>query len=178
VRALETGPSILAVLVTSALLLAACGGDAGPGATPTSTTIPTSSPRATLAPPQPTSTPYPTVTPASPSGRIVARMQAGCEVGEHGLVVRVRYGSGVEGTEDAEAVITRVRVYMDGVLGADSGPIADRIYAREAAFKGLARRLHTVQLSIDTRAAPKPSDFVQFARCPAEPDTPLARVVS
>jgi hypothetical protein len=101
-------------------------------------------------------------------------MQVGCELGEFGLVVRVRYGSAVQDTDNPAAAITRVRLYMDGVLGADSGPISDRVYAREAAFKGISRRLHTIQLRIDTRAAPKPADFIQFAQCPAEPDRPLA----
>jgi hypothetical protein len=101
-----------------------------------------------------------------------------CEVGAYGLEVRIRYGSTIENTSSPAAAITRARVYVDGVLLEDSGPISDRIYVREATFHGVSSRLHTIQLRIDTRAAPKPADFIQFAQCPPAPDTPLARGVS
>jgi hypothetical protein len=101
-------------------------------------------------------------------------MSVRCEAGEYGLEVRVRYGSSIENTTNPEATITRTRVYVDGVLLDDSGPIADRIYVREATFRGASGHLHTVQLRIETRAAPQPGDFIQFAQCPPAPETPRA----
>ena len=170
-------------ILLAAFVLAGCGLGEGAGPvptpTPSRTPAPTLTPTATLPPtPRATSTPVPTVSPVPPSGSVVTRLQVDCRLGAYGLVVRVRYGSTIQDTDSPEAAITRVRVYMDGVLGVDSGPISDRIYAREAAFKGLSRRVHTVQLRIDTRGAPKPADFIQFTQCPPEPDTPLARGVS
>jgi hypothetical protein len=101
-------------------------------------------------------------------------MSVQCSPGNYGLEVRVRYGSSIEDTDDAAATLTRMRVYMDGRLRTDSGPISDRRYAREVTFQGSSSRLHSVQLRIDTRAAPKPADFVQVVQCPPAPETPLA----
>jgi hypothetical protein len=102
-------------------------------------------------------------------------MSVDCDVGRIGLEVRVRYGSSIENTDNPAAAIIRARVFMDGALMEDSGPIYDRIYVREASFPGASSRLHTVQVRIETRAAPNPGDFIQFAQCPPAPDTPLAR---
>jgi len=159
----------------AALLLVACSNGTDPDPTPTPAFTATATP-SVLPTPRPTSTPLPTVPPAPPSGRVVTRLLVECTLGDYGLVVRVRYGSTVQGTEDPNARITRVRVYMDGVLGADSGPIWDQVYAREAFFRGRSLNLHTVQLRIDTHAAPDPADFIQFAQCPREPENPVARV--
>jgi hypothetical protein len=109
---------------------------------------------------------------------VVARLIVSCEAGAYGLVVHIQYGSNVTDTTDPAATITNVKVYMDGVLLEDSGPLSHRIYVREAWSRGLPSRLHTVQLHIETWAAPQPYDLVQFAQCPPQSDTPLAQVVS
>jgi hypothetical protein len=105
---------------------------------------------------------------------VVTRTSVSCELGALGLEVRVRYGSSIEGTTNPVATITRIKVYADGVLLEDSGPISDRIYVREVTFKGLSARLHTIQIHVETWGAPQPSDFIQFAQCPAVSDVPAA----
>ena len=165
----------LAAFVT--ILLMACGADPAPAptATPTQTAAPTTSPTATLPPtPRPTSTPYPTATPPPPTGRVLTQTTVSCVLGTLGPEVRVRYSSSIVQTTNPEAVITRVAVYSDGMLLADSGPIAHRSYLREISFKGLSARLHTVRIHIETRGAPQPADHVQFAQCPQTSGAPRA----
>jgi hypothetical protein len=106
------------------------------------------------------------------TGGLTTSLNVLCYVGDYGLVVRVRYGSRIRDTDDPAATITRVRVYLDGLLRADSGPLSHRIYVREVTFQGLSRRVHAVQLRIDTWAAPQPQDILQLAQCPPLADRP------
>lgn len=85
------------------------------------------------------------------------------------------YGSTILDTPDPAATIKRIRVYRDGVLLEDTGPLSHRIYVREIYFEGMSRRLHTVQMHVDVWAAPQPADLVQFTQCPPAPSEPQAR---
>jgi hypothetical protein len=113
------------------------------------------------------------VEPPPLSGRVITRSNVVCELGAYGLRVRVSYATTIEDSRDEAATITRVRVYMDGSLRDDSGPLAHKTYSREVNIDGLSRRRHTVQLRIDTWAAPKPGDIIQFAVCPPVPSGPV-----
>lgn len=161
-----------------ALAIAACTGEA---AEPTPTPAPTDTPlpTATVLPtPRPTSSPLPAAIEPPPSGGVTTTMNVLCQVGRYGVEVRVRYGTRIRDTDSEEATIKRVRVYLDGTLREDSGPLSHRIYVREVFLGGIPNRMHTVRLSIDTWAAPKPNDIVQFTPCPAAPGDPVAQVVS
>jgi hypothetical protein len=171
---------LFAVTTVAALALAACGSEAEPE--PTATVPPISTEpvlaAATEAPsvlptPRPTSTPFPVPTEPPSSGGVTTSLNVLCSVGERGLELRVRYGSLIRDTDEPAATITRVRVYVDGALVEDSGPLSHRIFVREAFFRGRASRLHTIQLTIYTWAAPQPRPIVQFAQCPREPDGPF-----
>jgi hypothetical protein len=155
-----------AALLAGACLLVACGGEASPAPTPT----PSLTATATVPPtPRPTSTPLPTPAPLAVSGRVITRLTVSCEVGDLGVELRVRYGSSIENTDSDEARLTRMRVYIDGSLREDSGAVSAQRYVRETSFPAPGSRLHSVQLRIDTRAAPKPADVVQLVQCPPAP---------
>ena len=101
-------------------------------------------------------------------------MSVACNAGDYGLELWVRFGGRIRDTEDPAATITRVRVFVDGALREDSGPLSHRVYMDEAKFLGLSRRAYTVQLRVETWAAPQPRDIVQVAQCPPLPDRPAA----
>lgn len=171
---------LLGLAVIGAIVLAACGGasEADPTATATvhatePVLVAVTEAPSVLPTPRPTSTPYPVPEEPPPSGGVTTSLNVLCSVGERGLELRVRYGSMIRDTEEPAATITRVRVYVDGSLREDSGPLSHRIFAREAFFRGGAGRLHTIQLTIDTWAAPQPRPIVQFAQCPREPGGPF-----
>jgi hypothetical protein len=106
---------------------------------------------------------------------VITRLTVSCEVGDLGVELRIRYGSSIEDTDSEEASLTRMRIYINGSLREDSGAVSARRYVRETSFPASASRLHSVQLRIDTRAAPNPADVVQLVQCPPAPDVPLAR---
>jgi hypothetical protein len=110
----------------------------------------------------------------APTGSVRSRLLVECGLGAYGLEVRVLYGSTILDTEDPAATIKRIRIYKDGLLLEDTGPLSHRIFVREIFVKGLPNRVHTVQMHVDVWAAPQPADLVQFAQCPPEPSRPLA----
>ena len=160
----------------AAALLVACAGSPAASAPTASATLP---PTPVLSPtPRPTSTPFPTVTPPAISGRVYIQTTLACELGRYGPEVRLQYITGVEGTNDSAATIARVRLYADGALLEDSGPISQPAYVRDTTFAGNSLRLHVIQVRVDTLGAPKPEDHVRFVQCPAARDGPLAYRVS
>ena len=62
-----------------------------------------------------------------------------------------------------------MRLYVDGTLRQDSGPLSHKTYVQQATLNGLPSHLHTIQIRIETRAAPQPGDFIQFVQCPPAP---------
>ena len=160
----------VAVLVVFALLPTACSvGEGEPAATAT----PSASPTPTLSPtPRPTSTPLPEVEEPPASGGVRMSLTVSCDVGNHGVELRVRYEGRIQDTDEPAATITRARVFVNGTVREDSGVLSHRVYERDAVFKVPPSRVYSVQLRLDTWAAPQPRDIVQLAQCPPLPGSP------
>ncbi len=165
--------AVVGAVAVLAMLLVACGGDS-PEATPTTTPAPeTTSAPVALGTPRPTSTPYTAIEPPA-TGRIRTTFSVSCDIGPYGAEIHVGYDIAVLNTDEPAATLTRIKLYVDGVLREDTGRISNKVFLRQSTLEGVPRRLHTIQLHIETWAAPDPRDLIEFAQCPALPDSPVA----
>ncbi len=162
-----------------AALLVACGGGTGADKTPTpamtvaSTALSTSPVAEVTSTPRPTSTPYAATEPPA-SGRVRTTFSVRCDMGAFGPEIHVGYDIAIVDTDEPAATLTGVKLYIDGVLQEDNSPLSTKTFVKQSTFGGVPRKVHAVELHVETWAAPQPKDIIEFAACPAAPGKPVA----
>jgi hypothetical protein len=147
---------LVGALLLIALLLVGCGRDGRDGHADAS---PTAAATTTAASPSPA--------PADGPTQVSVTFEASCRVDPAGKTeVEIRYTARTQG----EAILSRVRLIVNGREFEDSGPLSQREYRRIATVPGQPGQTYVYQIVAEAEGA-QPPRFQSIVQCP-QPPTP------